>query len=81
MKTDWERDLTKEQIDVIKYTLENNKVFVEKILSILDRMVDEEDRGELSLTAYDNPSWAYKQADRNGARRAYTKVKALFDNI
>jgi hypothetical protein len=28
---------------------------------------------------YDNPSWAYKQADRNGAKRALKQLKQLLE--
>lgn len=49
------------------------------LLKVINRMMAEEERMETTLAAYDNPSWAYKQADLNGARRAYTKMQGLLD--
>ncbi len=48
-------------------------------LKILDAIQAEEERLETTLDTYDNPSWAYKQADLNGAKRAYNRIRSLFN--
>lgn len=62
----------------IKEILESSPTLVEIFLSVLDQMEQEDSRQETSQADYDSPSWAYKQADRNGARRAYGRVRGLF---
>lgn len=57
----------------------SNQLLRSTFLKILDRIEAEEERMEITLSAYDSPSWAYKQADLNGARRAYSKMRALFN--
>lgn len=76
--TDWFKDLSAEQKEEIKGTLRNIPFLRDTVLSILQRYEDEEIRSETTLAEYDSASWAYKQADRNGARRVLKKVKSLF---
>lgn len=78
MKSEWLRNLPLEQQKEISELLRNS-LMRQTFLGILDRMAAEEERQELTLTAYDSPSWAYKQADLNGARRVLTKLRGLFD--
>lgn len=77
MHTEWKRSFNPEEQEKLESIL-GNKFLVESFLKIIDRMIAEEEAMELSLKAYENPSWAYKQADLNGARRAYSKIKNLF---
>lgn len=76
---DWAKGLTEEQKNEIHGTLKNIPFLRETLLSIIQRYEEEESRGETTLSDYETASWAYKQADRNGARRAFKKVKALFN--
>lgn len=68
---------TDEDKDSVLFALKNNRILINALLEILEEMESEED--SLSTKDYDSPSWAYKQADRNGALRAIRKVKKLFD--
>lgn len=56
----------------------NNAFLRENFLNILTRMEAELDRLETTLTAYDSPSWAYRQAHINGSREVYSKIRQLF---
>lgn len=78
LSSDWFRDKTPKQKEEIEFVLRNNTTLIQSILDILTRLENEESRSEISSSQYDNPSWAYKQADTNGARRALAKVRALF---
>ncbi len=62
----------------IEYVLKNNRILIERLLEILEKYDQEEFRAEVTLSEYDSPSWSHKQADRNGARRAFRKVRQLF---
>lgn len=81
LPADWRRDLDEKTIEGIDFLIKNNLAFTEQLLKILDRYADEEERREITLASYDNPNWAYAQADRNGARRALQKVRKLFSYI
>lgn len=79
LPTIWLRDKTPKEQEAIKELLKHNTLFINEFLSVLDKMESEELRKETTESQYDNPSWAYKQADSNGARRAYRKIRALFN--
>lgn len=46
------------------------KEIAEDLLASLNRI-------EVKSEVYDNPNWAYKQADTNGMRRAYANIIQL----
>ena len=48
-------------------------------LDILQKIVEDSLRVETTpkRSDFDNPNWAYAQADRNGAIRAYNSILAL----
>lgn len=77
-KSDWFKDVSAKDKEELLYVLQNNPILIQAFLKILDRMEKEEIRSEIQLTEYDSASWAYKQADRNGAKRIINKVRALF---
>ncbi len=79
LSTDWYAGKTQKEQEAIEFVLRNNVALIQAVLDVIDRYEKEEDRGETNLTQYDSPAWGYKQADRNGARRALQKVKNLFN--
>jgi hypothetical protein len=70
MKTIWFMDLPKDQQDGFKRQVSSAKDVLEKLEEIVKTKMKEVILSE----DYDNPSWAYKQADRNGYNRALTEV-------
>jgi len=48
---------------------------MQRLVAILDELEQELERPK--ETDYDNPNWAYKQADYNGARRMLQKIKGI----
>lgn len=70
MKTIWFMDLPKDQQEGFKKQVSSSKDVLEKLENILKTKIKEVTLSE----DYDNPSWAYKQADRNGYNRALTEV-------
>jgi hypothetical protein len=63
-------DLPKDQQEGFKKQISSSKDVLEKLEKIIKDKIK-----EVVLTEdYENPSWAYKQADRNGYNRALTEV-------
>jgi hypothetical protein len=79
VKTEWLRDKKASDQDAIEYALKNNPTLLQAFSDILDRYIAEEQRATESLVQYESPSWAYLQADRNGALRILKRIKGLFN--
>lgn len=58
-----------------KHELEELKIASDTFLAILDHLEAREERVELSVSQYDSPSWAYRQAHINGARQVYQTLR------
>ena len=78
IKTAWFKNKTAREKEEITYVLQNNVLLREALFSILDQMREAEERKEIQSNQYENPSWAYRQADINGAKRILQEVRALF---
>lgn len=75
MKLNWFNHLPKDQQEGFKKQVLSARDVLERLEQILH-----EKKTEVVLsTDYDNPSWAYKQADRNGYERALTEVINLIN--
>lgn len=75
MKTQWFSDLPKADQDNFKNMVLGSKIVLDKAKKIVYNMIT---AGELtSLSDYDSPSWAYRQADKNGYNRAMKEVMSL----
>jgi hypothetical protein len=61
--------------------LDNPSALVERLKELLEEFRKEEERADLTLKDFENPNWAYLQANRNGAKRALAKVEALFKPV
>jgi hypothetical protein len=70
MKTIWFMDLPKDQQEGFKKQISSSKDVLEK----LEKIIKEKIKEVVLSEDYDSPSWAYKQADRNGYNRALTEV-------
>lgn len=57
----------------------SNGFFQEAVGEMLRILLDEEESKETTTSQYKDPSWAYAQADRNGAKRVVRKMTALFN--
>jgi hypothetical protein len=74
----WSKGLNQKDMEALEYVLRNNTILIPKLLEVISEFEAEENRSETTLSDYDSPSWSHKQADRNGARRAYKRIKSLF---
>ena len=70
MKTIWFMDLPKDEQEGFKKEVKSAKSVLDKLEQIVNSKIK-----EIVITNdYDSPSWAYKQADRNGYNRALTEI-------
>jgi hypothetical protein len=70
MKTIWFMDFPKDEQDGFKREVKSAKNVLDKLEQIVQNRIK-----QIVITDdYDSPSWAYKQADRNGYNRALTEI-------
>ena len=70
MKTIWFMDLPKDEQEGFKREVKSAKSVLDKLEQIVQKKIKE----IVVVDDYDSPSWAYKQADRNGYNRALTEI-------
>ena len=76
MKAAWFKDCkSKKQKESVAQVLQSNRESLDRLKEILEPML----KDTTSAADYDSPSWAYKQADRNGFNRAVTTVLDLIN--
>jgi len=76
MKAAWFKDCkSKKQKEAVAQTLQSNRESLDRLKEILEPML----KDTTPAADYDSPSWAYKQADRNGFNRAVTTVLDLIN--
>lgn len=78
LATVWTKHLksTKEKQD-FERLVRNNTVVFSRLVNILKEK--QEANNKLNVADYDSPSWAFKQADRNGYERAIQDLLDLFN--
>jgi len=76
MKAAWFKDCkTKKDKEAVAQTLQSQREGLDRLKEILEPML----KDTTPAADYDCPSWAYKQADRNGYNRAVTTVLDLIN--
>lgn len=72
MQTQWFNNLPKSEQEDFKKTVLASQVVVDRLKEMCYNKIKNEE-----VSDYDTPSWAYKQADRNGYVRAYKELITL----
>lgn len=76
MKSAWfQKCKTKEEKESVKQSIMSQREPLDRLKEILEPML----KDTVPSTDYDSPSWAYKQADRNGFNRALTTVLEMIN--
>jgi hypothetical protein len=70
MKTSWTKGLTEQEILDIESAYKASSLIRKRLIDILKDKVDANRKSARSKTSYDNPNWAYLQADNSGYERA-----------
>lgn len=75
----WTKHLRDEAKTEFEGSLTNSGLVLRRLYDILKEFETESTNKEISISEYDSPSWAYKQAYLNGQRSAYTRMKDLLE--
>jgi len=80
--TKWTKHLkdTQKKKD-FEQALRHDTLVLGRLLELLREDLQSLENKETSSEAYECPSWAYKQADLNGAKRELKKIISLIDFI
>ena len=73
--TRWFRDIPAEEVENLKIQLANHKKTLDNLRKIVYNMVSKAE--DVRLEDYESPSWAHKQAHRNGFVEALNSIGRL----
>lgn len=77
MKVSWTQGLDKEVAVDIRQNFKESLVLRRRLEQLLLEKVESSQRETRSKTLYENPNWAYLQADKRGYERALHEVIEL----
>lgn len=77
--SDWIKSIPEKERKDFEDVLRNSTYVLSRLQNILKEKVDNLDRKEVDLTAYENPSWAYLQAHLNGKRSGLLEALRLLE--
>lgn len=77
MKISWTVGLDKDLIKELRGDFVSSKIVRHRLSKMLEEKIKAARAASLSKDGYDNPSWAYKQADQVGYERAMNEVILL----
>lgn len=74
----WTKHLkTEDERARFKNSVLGSKIVLERLQHLIKEVEEGADAVEADPTKYDSPGWAYRQADRNGFRRALKAIQKL----
>lgn len=77
LSLEWFKGIPPEKKDGFEELIRNSTTALGQLVHIVDAWEQELDRAALSTEDYDSPSWAAKQAHRNGDRSRLRKLRDL----
>lgn len=77
MKTSWVQGVGKELTVDITQNFKESLVMRRRLCQLIDKKLQDSWVGSASSTSYDNPNWAYLQADARGYERAMREIISL----
>lgn len=80
MFIDWTKHLsTPEEKEAFSRTVSRAKHVLDRLKKLIENDLEAISKSELSIKAYDNPNWAYRQAHANGYKKALNNLLTLVD--
>lgn len=79
MKTVWTKGLEPDHAKEISGDFKSSLLIRKRLAEILEGKAKGAERVSRSKEAYDNPNWAYMQADTVGYKRALYEIMALLE--
>ena len=77
MKTVLTKGLDDSIKDEVAQGFASSTIIRRRLVEVLSDKSSSEDKKSVLENAYDNPNWAYKQADSRGYRRAIAEIISL----
>ena len=77
MKTSWCKGLEPDAKELMKGYFGSSALLRERMKHILEEKIRVRSSNSIALSEFDNPSWAYKQADKIGYERALLEIIEL----
>lgn len=77
MKTSWTSGLTPQQKEEITSNFGHSSLVRERLTAILTSKMETNDKELVTKELYESPSWALRQADGVGYKRALNEVISL----
>ena len=74
MKSSWFSGLEPDAKEQMESHYRSSPILRERLTHIIEGKISNRLKETRSLEAFDNPSWAYKQADSNGYERALLEI-------
>jgi hypothetical protein len=78
MKDIWTRHLQGEE-EKEQFRKSISRTTVKRLDEIVDTMLKDLDKAEISPKTYDIPNWDYRQAHNNGYRQSLSLIKSILD--
>lgn len=79
MKTAWTKGLEPDAAKEIKLHFNGGVQLRKRLSHILDDKINTKERESMKSSEYENPNWAYKQADAQGYKRAMKEILSLIE--
>lgn len=80
MKLDWTKGLEADHAKEVVSDFKGVPILKRRLRQILDERIEEARRLAISKSLYENPNWAYRQADLAGFERCLREIKSLFED-
>jgi hypothetical protein len=77
MKNSWFSGLEPDAKKQMEDYFNSSPLLRERLAYIITNKIKSRNTKSMSLEEFDNPSWAYKQADKNGYERALLEIIEL----
>ena len=80
MKKDWTQGLDDSAVIEVRGEFKSIPLLRRRLRHILEGRIEENRRVAISKSLYENPNWAYRQADLAGFERCLREIIALFED-
>jgi len=80
MKTSWTKGLNEEQITQLRQDFVGGVLLRERLTHLLTEKQQASTKKSRNEEGYENPNWAYLQADARGYERALSEVISLISS-
>jgi hypothetical protein len=78
MLIDWTKHIKDpEDKSKLEDAIRGSRQALDRLLKIIEDQEAALDRNEMSISVYDTPNWAERQAHKNGNREAFAYLKTL----